>query len=263
LGDYVDVYNEYVDEYQDYTLDLSERKILSVLKDKWHNTKMLDIGVGAGRTSYTFAPIVKDYTGIDYSYKMIEKCKMIIGESDSVRFDFQDATDLSRYKDERFDFVLFSMNGICSVGHDDRVKILAEVHKVMDDDGLFFFSTQSLHTFPDHFPFKIVLPEFDKRKPFHWAYKWAKLFSRKYKVNKMYRRANINEICDMPWSILVTGDHDFKMGIYHSKPDYQVKQLEDAGFNVMTVYDEKGNERDPLKDRIHGYMYYLCKKRKN
>lgn len=262
MGDNVDVYNEYVDAYQDYTLDLSERKILSVFKKQWHNMKMLDIGVGTGRTSYTFAPIVKDYTGIDYSHKMIEKCKEVIGEGDSVRFDYQDATNLSKYKDKQFDFVLFSMNGICSVDHEARLKILTEVHNVMDDDGFFFFSTHSLHSFPDHFPFKIELPKFNKRQPFHWLYRWSKSLSRKIRIKKAYKGTNVSEICNMPWSILITGDHDFKMQIYHTKPDYQVKQLEDAGFEVVTVYDQKGKERDPLRERINEYMYYLCKKSK-
>ncbi len=255
------VYNEYVDDYTSYELVPQEKSILAEFKECWNKTTMLDIGVGTGRTSYTFSAIVKDYTGIDYSPKMIETCKAVIGEGESVRFDLQDATDLSQYQDKQFDFILFSMNGICSVGHDDRVKILSEVCKVMDDDGFFFFSTHSLDTFPDHFPFNIQLPAFDKIKPLHWAYQWWKLFLRKRRIKKLYKDTDVKEICNKPWAILATGDHDFKIQIYHIKPEYQVKQLEDAGFEVVSVYDEKAKLRDPLKEKINEYMYFLCKKK--
>ena len=133
----------------------------------------------------------------------------------------------------------------------------------MDDDGLFFFSTQSLHTFPDHFPFSIELPKLNKRQPFHWLYQWRKLLFRRFRMKKILRGIDESEICNKPWAILATGDHDFKIQIYHIKPDYQVKQLEDAGFEVVAVYDQKGQERDPLRERINEYMYFLCKKSEN
>jgi SAM-dependent methyltransferase len=260
LENNIEVYDEYVDAYRNYTLAKSERKILALLKDRWHKVKMLDIGVGTGRTSYTFASIVNDYIGIDYSKKMIERCKDIIGENEAVRFDFQCATDLSKYYDRKFDFVLFSMNGICSVGHNERVKIISEVYNVMEDDGLFFFSTHSLHAFPCHFPFHIRLPKFSKKQPFHWLYQSIKLYTRRNRINKIYRNVNKKEICNKPWAILTTGDHDFKMQIYYIKPDYQVKQLKEAGFEVVAVYDENGEERNPLSETICEYMYFLCKK---
>ncbi|VAW92812.1 hypothetical protein MNBD_GAMMA23-375 [hydrothermal vent metagenome] len=256
------VYNDYVDDYTSYELVPQERNILVKFKERWGKTRMLDIGVGTGRTSFTFSAIVNDYTGIDYSHEMIKKCKTVIEENESVRFDLQDATDLSQYIDNKFDFILFSMNGLCSVGHDDRVKILSEVYKVISDDGFFFFSTHSLHTFPNHFPFKIKLPKFNKRQPLHWAYQWWKLLLRRFRIQRLYKGVDTNEICGKPWAILATGDHDFKIQIYHIKPDYQVKQLEDSGFEVVSVYDERGNERDPLKENINEYMYFLCKKNK-
>jgi len=64
LKNNVEVYDDYVDAYQNYILDQSERKILSLLKDQWHKARMLDIGVETGRTSYTFTAIVNGYTGI-------------------------------------------------------------------------------------------------------------------------------------------------------------------------------------------------------
>ena len=48
------------------TLHKPEQTILNILKPILPNMKMLDIGVGAGRTTIQFAPLVKEYIGIDY-----------------------------------------------------------------------------------------------------------------------------------------------------------------------------------------------------
>ena len=79
--DNLDTYNQVAHEYRQYDLNPPEREILSILKDKWHGIRMLDIGVGAGRTSFTFSAIVREYIGIDYSAAMISECKRKFGES--------------------------------------------------------------------------------------------------------------------------------------------------------------------------------------
>ena len=40
---------------------------------------MLDIGVGAGRTGYTFAPLVQRYVGLDYSPQMVAWARRLLG----------------------------------------------------------------------------------------------------------------------------------------------------------------------------------------
>ena len=104
----LDIYNKSADEYTNYELVAPERNILIKLKEKWHKSKMLDIGVGTGRTSYTFSAIVNDYTGIDYSHAMIERCKATIPQDKAVRFCVEDATDLGKYVDSKFDFILLA-----------------------------------------------------------------------------------------------------------------------------------------------------------
>ncbi len=249
-------YNKVVNEYKRYELNLPERAILSSLKDKWHNTRMLDIGVGAGRTSYTFSAIVKEYTGIDYSSPMVLESKKKIGEEKNIHFDVCDASDLSRFYNDKFDFILFSQNGIDSVDHDTRLKILSEVRKILDVNGYFFFSTHSLHSF---FSFKPKIFPFDKRKPIHsiyYAWKDIKFAMRK---KRLYRNVDIDLIKKKSWAVLITGDHDFQMKVYHIKPDFQVQQLNEAGFDVVSVYDRDGKIIDPSKDNAKGMLYFLCK----
>jgi len=55
-------------------LQKPEKTILNELKSKLTNMKMLDIGVGAGRTTIHFANLTKEYVGIDISENMINEC---------------------------------------------------------------------------------------------------------------------------------------------------------------------------------------------
>src|SRR5215475_3747471 len=100
----------------------AERAVLGRLRDDLSQLEMLDIGVGTGRTGYTFAPLVKRYVGIDYSPRMIDRARALLGENGRVELRVADARNLSSVEGS-FDFVLFSYNGIDAVEHADRLRI--------------------------------------------------------------------------------------------------------------------------------------------
>jgi len=253
----LNVYNQVAHEYTDYKLTPSEIKILERFKEKWHTTNMLDIGVGTGRTSYTFSVLVDQYHGIDYSTSMINRCKQIINEHNSCRLDVQDATDLSALYGNDYDFIMFSLNGIDSVEHDKRIQILSEVAKVLNKDGYFFFSTHSLYSFP----FEVRLPTINLKNLAFSSYYWLKAFKQYLRLKWHYRGVDEKSVLEKNNETLITGDHDFKMGIYHIKPDQQVKQLQEAGYEVVTAYNQSGDIIDPMTDQSNSYIYYLCKLR--
>jgi len=70
---------------QDYAkrsdLQKPERTILGELGTKLSKGSMLDIGVGGGRTTVHFAPLAKQYLGLDYSTEMVEACQSRFGET--------------------------------------------------------------------------------------------------------------------------------------------------------------------------------------
>ena len=253
--DNLDTYNSVVSEYKRYELNLPERNILHRFKDKWHDSRMLDIGVGAGRTSYTFSAIVKEYIGVDYSPPMIVECKKAIEETENIRFDVCDASDLSQFYNNKFDFILFSLNGIDSVDHDTRLKILSEVRKTVDENGYFCFSTHSLYTFP----IKPNIFPFNRKELLRSVYCISKDIIFALRLKWFYRNADIDSIKKGPWAILITGDHNFKMKVYHVLPEFQVEQLKEAGFRVISVYDKDGGLVDPLNTNATGMLYFLCK----
>ena len=52
------------------------------------------------------------------------------------RFELGDARDLSRWPGGHFALVVFSGNGLCMVGHADRLRVIAEVFRVLRPGGV-------------------------------------------------------------------------------------------------------------------------------
>ena len=75
-----------------------------------NNLKVLDLGVGAGRTTKFLMDLADEYVGIDYSQGMINACKK--GKLSKLKFFVADAQNLNFLDSNYFDFILFSYNGI-------------------------------------------------------------------------------------------------------------------------------------------------------
>ena len=58
-------------------LQPAEQTILDLFHNEWSSIKMLDIGVGGGRTTKHFSRVVQEYIGIDYSEEMIAACQNV------------------------------------------------------------------------------------------------------------------------------------------------------------------------------------------
>ncbi len=101
---------------------------------------ILDIGVGGGRTTEGLLEISADYVGVDYAPAMIERCRARFPE---VRFEVADVRDLSAFGDASFRLVMFSYNGISSLGHEDRLRALREMRRVLSPEGICVFSAHN------------------------------------------------------------------------------------------------------------------------
>ena len=108
---------------------------------------MLDVGVGGGRTTVHFAPLVGSYVGIDYSETMIAACRERFEETPGqLTFQVEDVRSLPAFGDGSFDFVLFSYNGLDYIPHDGRREALAEIRRVLGRGGRFALSTHNLNS---------------------------------------------------------------------------------------------------------------------
>jgi ubiquinone/menaquinone biosynthesis C-methylase UbiE len=245
------VIKEYVN--QDY-LFAPERKFIEIAKDKLAGFSMLDIGVGAGRTTLNFAPLVKRYVGIDYSEEMLSICSKRFAGVSNIALQLGDMRSLEMFEDDSFDFILISYNAISALTHEDRLKTFAEVRRVGKPGAYFYFSAHNLQWVPR------VLLNF--RRQISWVHpkitywnllKWLKA----YKHND----ANvIRQLQELPYAIINDGAHDFRLLHYYIKPRAQVQQLS-AYFTNIRVFGHDGHELRgdaELDANIDGYLHYLC-----
>ncbi|MBN3534854.1 class I SAM-dependent methyltransferase [Mycoplasma procyoni] len=114
--------------------------IKKYLKNK--ETKILDLGCGSGRTTFGMYQLgYKNIAACDISSSMIEQANILNEQFKyNILFETQDATEL-KYKDNSFDFVLFSFNGFPGIpSQKARIKALQEIYRVLKKDGIFIFS---------------------------------------------------------------------------------------------------------------------------
>ncbi|MGK7881754.1 MAG: class I SAM-dependent methyltransferase [Crocosphaera sp.] len=248
--------SDVVDYYQ-YLQQLqpAEETLIKLLKNQLSNMKMLDLGVGGGRTTKHFLPLVKDYVGVDYSVAMIEACqKRFSPYYPSIKLMVGDARDLSQFADNSFDLILFSFNGIDYISHEDRLKVLQEINRVGKSGGYFFFSSHNLQAIEKSFNWRFHL----SLNPFK-TYIDLVMFAFLRGFNGGISYQNIKE---NNYAILRDESHNFRLRTYYIRASEQIKQLEPI-FNEIKVYSWKnGLELTTNHDRISCsdmWLYYLCR----
>jgi SAM-dependent methyltransferase len=133
---------EVVDSYtKREQLEPAERAIC----DKYITSSMriLDVGVGGGRTTAFLSSIARDYVGIDYVQEMIDVCRR---RFPGVTFITADASDLSGFAEMSFDAINFSFNGIDFFeSNAGRHRFLQHAARVLTAGGLLIFSSHNAH----------------------------------------------------------------------------------------------------------------------
>lgn len=216
--------------------------------------KMLDLGIGGGRTTEHFAPLVDDYTGIDYSEQMILACQERFANASQVMtLEVGDARNLEPFPSDSFDFVLFSFNGIDYVSHGDRLKILQEVRRVGKPGSYFFFSSHNLQGIAEAFDFKKQLSLNPLKAYTNLVMSGLlKLFNPKVTSDRL-KNSDYLIIRDEP--------HNFRLWNYYVRPAVQIEQLHQAGFDEIEVYSWRTGQILDANDRATNmdmWLYYLC-----
>lgn len=237
-----------------HALQPAEKAVLKLLQHHSSSIKMLDIGVGGGRTAQHFSKITSEYIGIDYSADMISACKKrFSGFSQNMQFKVCDARDMSQFSDNSFDFILFSFNGIDYVSHQDRLKIFQEINRVGSPGGYFFFSSHNIQSLEN---------EFDIQKQFSLnplkTYVNLVMFSILHLVN---RSLNLGQIKAADHVIIKDESHNFKLNTYYIRPKEQSHQLR-KWFSQVRVYSWKKETEilnpQELRDNTDMWLCYLC-----
>ena len=97
------------------------------------DTRVLEMGIGTGEITYPIYKLGYDITGIDLSYKMIQKSKELMPNAILIQTDFISALD--KLKDEKFDVITFNYS-IHHLEYIDQINLLESLHKNLNPKGI-------------------------------------------------------------------------------------------------------------------------------
>lgn len=243
-------------KYQrDDDLFLPERVVFGHLKKIYKNGRILDIGVGGGRTTQALLEISGDYCGIDYSAAMVKSAQ---DRFPNIKFKHCDARDLSEFSSETVDVAVFSYNGIDYVGHLDRLRILKEIWRVLSPRGVFFFSTHNRNKpapIAGWRPSTLGFREYPTVNPLriaHRVLRYAQRLHRTVRLRKFVRH-------EEDFALLNDNAHNYGLITYYISISKQIEQLHSCGFQRVIAIDETGECLDSKDWATYtGVTYYLA-----
>jgi ubiquinone/menaquinone biosynthesis C-methylase UbiE len=154
------------------------------------------------------------------------------------------------FSDHTFDFVQFSFNGIDYMAHDDRIKTLKEIHRVLEPGGLFMIATHNR----DYAYFG--------KMPWQEGIQWNLNFLKSSLYILCYLPRHIrlksHEIYTDEYAIINDTAHGFSLLTYYISVSEQARQLEQAGFTGVESWDMTGNVT--AQDSASPWIHYLARR---
>jgi ubiquinone/menaquinone biosynthesis C-methylase UbiE len=233
------------------TLLPPEEAILARLDADLRGARLLDIGVGAGRTTPWLRAIAGSYVGIDYSERMLDLCRANHPEAELLHCDARHMP----FGDESFDAVFIPFNALDDVDHADRMMILREASRVLRAGGPLVFSS--------HNP----------RCPRKSAYRpprivWAGGLAPSIRHNRAalakyargianHRRAIRHERREAEYSLLNDQSYTYGLLAYYITPENQRAQLARAGFTLDMMFGADGRPVTESEMPRDPWVYYV------
>jgi len=188
--------------------------------------------------------LTQNYTGIDYSKGMIKACRK---KFKSLEFIHCDAGNMNIFNDNSFDFVLFTFNGIDCMSHEKRIKILKEIYRVLNFNGVFVFSSHNL----------------DDRKHIRAFNRFDINIYNNLKNFISYMKVRKHEIQKKNHAIYSDPLGGFGTLTYFIRKADQVVQLKRCGFSDVKILDCECRFVEPDSIQKDGkWFWYICKKQK-
>ena len=240
-------------ENADYLFKV-ERAILNQFRDEMPNWRVLDIGVGGGRTTTYLSPRCREYIGIDYSEDMLRSAQRRFPDTD---FRQMDARDLSAFADNTFDFVMFSYNGIDYVQTKDRITVLQEVFRILRPGGKFLFSSHNkdvivLHRSNIRYALSYLGTKEGILSVLAFLKGLPKSISNRRKLKSYERDEKDHGYVNEP-------EGSFSFVTYYVSAPLQIRQLTDAGFGQVEAYGLNGRRIALETEKPRDFMiHYLA-----
>ncbi|MDM8542630.1 class I SAM-dependent methyltransferase [Desulfococcaceae bacterium HSG9] len=206
--------------------------------------RVLDIGCGGGRIIPALKALAQDYIGIDYSVRMIKACKE---KFESLKFIHCDASDMTIFNDQSFDFVLFTFNGIDCMSHEKRIKTLKEINRILKYDGIFVFSSHNLD---------------DRRHVTAYNIFDINVFNNIQNILS-YLKVRKHQIRTETYAILSDPLAGYGHLTYFIRKPDQVIQLKQSDFSDVEILNCKCRFTEIASlERDSKWFWYICKKQK-
>jgi ubiquinone/menaquinone biosynthesis C-methylase UbiE len=229
----------------------AEIAILAELHAELAQARLIDLGVGTGRTTLNLASKVKSYVGLDYSPTMIERARERCPDQD---LRVADARDLSAFADASADAVLFSFNGIDYVDHRGRMAVFAEILRVLRPGGIFIFSSHNRDTLvPKAYSLANLLKPIGPLKIARNAASYTHGI-----INSVLLSHRQSEATE--YALRNDAANHYSLLTYYIRAEDQVAQLTRSGFATITVRGLDGQRLDPGQTCKDYMLHYVCRR---
>jgi SAM-dependent methyltransferase len=231
---------------------------LAALGEVWHCVRgdVLDLGVGAGRTTRFLFGAAHAYRAVDFNPEMVSACRLRFPR---VQFDVGDARDLVGHESSAYDLVFFSFNGIDYVEPEDRPRVLAEAFRVLRPGGAFVYSSHNLGALGEELS-HLELPGVTMTanaltlaaRVGRAGVSLARSLANRARLAGQQRRGD-------GWAVVNDDAHDYAMLTVYVDPRHEVQRLVEAGFSSdVTMLGLDGRVTDGnLRDV---WVHYVARK---
>jgi len=221
------------------TLGPPEQRALASVSDRTRGGRILDIGVGGGRTVKALLELSADYIGIDYVDEMVQACRT---KFPGVKFEHADARAMPQFADASFDLIVFAWAGICMVDHAGRIAILKEIRRLLKPSGFFIFSSYNRNS-PEYSASFVFPPLELTANPVKLAARLLAFGGNLYRSARNRLQFRAHEIRTDEYAIINDKCHDYRTMLYYITLANQRTQLREAGFiDEVHAYDNRGQE---------------------
>lgn len=244
--------------YSEFWGDHGEIAALLSIADEVRGEPILDIGVGAGRTTWFMRLLTAQYIGIDFAPSMVTQCQENFPEVD-IRLG--DARELD-FPDDSFALVTFSNNGLDAVGHEDRASAMAEIARVTKPGGLVFYSTHNRRgsSFAET-PWQVHRPY----EPMHLSVSAAasallhapsriSQFRTRYHNYAVTRQAVHTE---PDWAMAPLRAHDYQLVTHFISVPGILDELRLHGLQLVSIYSLEGQPVSPSDTSTHTHYFHV------
>lgn len=232
------------DALREFTLektwtDPGEQAAFDWVTEECRGQPLLDIGVGAGRTIPLMMGISSDYTGVDYTAKLLEQAR---GRFPGVDLRHMDARDMSGLPSDHYALTAFSWNGIDCVNYEGRERVLQEMYRVTRPGGLVLFSSHNREGPGFHESIWKLMPRFSVN-PLRFGWRILRTL-------RVFPLATYNYLRHVHlhrnfegYSIKTAAAHYFGIVIVYTTLAEQRRQLAALGFEIDAVFGSCDGKR--------------------